>query len=713
MRVRVDRITINREGPLAQDFELRCGDLNLIYGGNETGKSYLVECLIRCLFRTSSDALRSWSLREWQPRARVVISGLTENPMQMRPETSEKLDACWELDDSRLAIHLSHLLVVQEGQTWLNELGNHDGVGLELLKVLLSGDRVLDNVESRIEKTLRTARFENGEIQADRRGENKKRQELQATLNQLDELLHRCDSDYMPGRLKELETKQQQLLKTQGILGEAKRFAAGRLDQRLRTLQKQRQSLPAEAVLGQLSQQMHEYEQALRDTKIDAQSLSGREQLIDDHEYVVRALATYDRVTSSLGTNRRPQSLLIGALLFVMLAIGGSIANWMPYSAVFGGVAAMLVAAALWMVHSAGRGDPGADAERVRLSDEFQRRFGEPLADRASLETRQHALQKAILVAETQAQQLQNDQAKLTETRNEINLRLSELMRQSVDQDLWRQSLDTLTRQREEVDREIDALNSQISDLGVPSAEYSQHDPGRDWDEPEFTRLASAAEAVAAEMQTVQERLSSLRHDVMQATHSETDLEWHQLLEALRTRRSEIAQEYREKTAEVLAKIFVHTVVKRHREDEMQRIRHRLGDQTVCQALQACTGRYVRLGMAEDEQLEVEDQAGDVFPVSWLSTGAKEQVYLALRIGFASRALAGRAGFLILDDAFQHSDWPKRKRLVDQCLSLVEQGWQVFYFAMDDHVRDLLATAGQTLGSRFTHTRLEPKPPVT
>ncbi|MEO1999082.1 MAG: ATP-binding protein, partial [Planctomycetaceae bacterium] len=88
MTIRLDRITVSREGPLAQDFDLTCGDLNLIYGANETGKSYIVECLIRCLFRTSGREVRNWSLRDWDPRASVSISGLTDTPHHMRPGTS-------------------------------------------------------------------------------------------------------------------------------------------------------------------------------------------------------------------------------------------------------------------------------------------------------------------------------------------------------------------------------------------------------------------------------------------------------------------------------------------------------------------------------------------------------------------------------------------------------------------------------------------------
>jgi ABC-type hemin transport system ATPase subunit len=49
MAIRLEHIRISRGGPLLEDFELEPGDLNLIYGRNETGKTYLVEALIRPL----------------------------------------------------------------------------------------------------------------------------------------------------------------------------------------------------------------------------------------------------------------------------------------------------------------------------------------------------------------------------------------------------------------------------------------------------------------------------------------------------------------------------------------------------------------------------------------------------------------------------------------------------------------------------------------
>ena len=50
MTLRIKRIKVDRGGPLRSDFEFEPGDLNLIYGKNETGKTYVVESLIKFLF---------------------------------------------------------------------------------------------------------------------------------------------------------------------------------------------------------------------------------------------------------------------------------------------------------------------------------------------------------------------------------------------------------------------------------------------------------------------------------------------------------------------------------------------------------------------------------------------------------------------------------------------------------------------------------------
>ena len=55
----------------------------------------------------------------------------------------------------------------------------------------------------------------------------------------------------------------------------------------------------------------------------------------------------------------------------------------------------------------------------------------------------------------------------------------------------------------------------------------------------------------------------------------------------------------------------------------------------------------------------------------------------------------------------RHQD--RREQLIQQTVGLVETGWQVLYFTMDDHIRDLFDSAGKQLADRYVSLAL-PQP---
>ena len=75
MPIRIASIRVNRGGPLTHDFELDAGDLNLVFGHNESGKTYVVESMISFLFR------KGLQMRPWKFLGRVVVEGLGPEPV--------------------------------------------------------------------------------------------------------------------------------------------------------------------------------------------------------------------------------------------------------------------------------------------------------------------------------------------------------------------------------------------------------------------------------------------------------------------------------------------------------------------------------------------------------------------------------------------------------------------------------------------------------
>ena len=129
--MRLENIRIPHGGPLQGDFELEPGDLNLIYGRNETGKTYLVEALIQVLFSKGKRGQAAWGLREWDLKGRILVSGLDEEPVRFTT-TGKKVEEFWT-EESGLPPDLARLLVVKGGDAFLDSKAI-DGVGENTLR---------------------------------------------------------------------------------------------------------------------------------------------------------------------------------------------------------------------------------------------------------------------------------------------------------------------------------------------------------------------------------------------------------------------------------------------------------------------------------------------------------------------------------------------------------------------------------------------------
>ena len=147
-------------------------------------------------------------------------------------------------------------------------------------------------------------------------------------------------------------------------------------------------------------------------------------------------------------------------------------------------------------------------------------------------------------------------------------------------------------------------------------------------------------------------------------------------------------------------------ILDRIEDEEDQKIQRDINTKEVSALLQSITGSYQTLELIDD-QIFVSDQYNQ-YSLSDLSTGAREQIQLALRMGIAARLTGGDPLFIILDDAFQHSDWNRRESLVKQAINMVKNGWQVTYLSMDDHIRDLFLKYGKAaIKKQFTYHELQ------
>ncbi len=229
--------------------------------------------------------------------------------------------------------------------------------------------------------------------------------------------------------------------------------------------------------------------------------------------------------------------------------------------------------------------------------------------------------------------------------------------------------------------------------LNVEEEQLILNDPGITFDRNALKTIEEELEQVEDELTIRQNDLKNLKTEVQTTIKSKSTTDWDDLISLLRQKRAQLADEYRSVTSKIIAGIIVNNIVEDIRAQEDEKIKEHLLSPSIKEPLSLITTHYNYLTL-EGESVKVGDEF-DEFPINELSTGAKEQVLLAIRLGFATNLIGGKSAFFILDDAFQHSDWSRRELLVNQVTEYAQSGWQIIYFTMDEHIRELFRKIGR------------------
>ena len=383
---------------------------------------------------------------------------------------------------------------------------------------------------------------------------------------------------------------------------------------------------------------------------------------------------------------------LAGTLIFGLLGL--------PLPSIVSAVLSVLFGVMTYRDLKKSASSAGENTELEKLKTEYRTKFGSDLTDQATLQAKLGELNKNEILVTPLREALSGlyDKTRTLETKTTATLKA--WTGSDVPAEAWRATIRDLKEKSDGLQGQIDSIGIELTAVGVPGHEYVEEDPGEKWDPERYAELTEGLRVTGEALKQEEEELEMLKARVAQATGLENS-DWEDLITDLRDKREEAAQEYQKHTAEILAKIQVTTVIQELRLEENSRIAEGLKRDELTEPLQALTGRYRSIRLDEDQGLVLTSDKDEEYPLASMSTGAREQIFLALRMGFASIAMEGKTGFLILDDAFQHSDWNRRENLVTRTLSFVQSGWQVFYFTMDDHIRDLFEGVGDQMGDGF------------
>jgi len=699
MGIKIDKISVKELGPI-KNFTGSFGIFNLIYSINEKGKTFLTEFIIRSLFKNIS----RWSYLRKGGKGKVSISGLEEQPVDFSPASSKKLEDWWAVSEKGLPTSIAKLLIVKGGEAGIE---NGEGISKFFIKEVLSGINILDKIDSdtNISKTVKNAEIEDSRINIPKQGEGKQYLAKRSELYSIETLFEEIESEYTQGIIKTFKIEENILEDKLAHLTRAKKHQAYLISERIKNLDTELKNIPEDELnkidtdisrytdKKESHKQLEEkYKTALNDSKdlkwLESALLYYRDLSSKNIKKPGKYLLVLCNIFAAAGTtavalsffNQRlfnvPQNIFLFSVFFFLLA---SIMSCLVYIRKF---------------HSFSK-QAAQGEEQGKIREEFKERTGKKLTDIALLESTLNGQRESRSRSNTIEEQIGILSNELKELNLSTNRKIAAFTGKEAGEQDWNSIVAHLKQTNRDLRDRIDKEKDEIRKLGIPETDYLSEEVSIKYSQQEYQEIQSKMVRIREEVESREDKIQKLKYRICQKTGDDLSICWEELIESLRKKRQDVQNELREVTAGIVAGFSVHKIISELRLEEDAKIQEGLKSQVVLSPLKDITQRYSRLAL-DDSRLIVSDQYGD-FDIKDLSTGAKEQVMLALRIGFTSKLLGKDALFLILDDAFQHSDWQKRKILIDKLADISKKGWQIIYLTMDDHIKELFDKIGKKL----------------
>jgi uncharacterized protein YhaN len=704
MPVQIDSINIKALGPL-RGKEINFRRLNLIYGKNETGKTLLVEFFLQSLFSHAS----SWELRTTPSTGKVLVSGITENPIDFSPGSQKKIEDYWQEREKGFPHNLAQLLVVKGGETGLSP-GRLEGISKRDLTSLLTRETLLKEISEKIQTTVKKAEIIEGQIDGENRGEIKEHSLLARDCQRLSDILNEADRIFSGGPLEELLFKIDQIQNRIKIQEQAKRYQAYLASTQLENLQETKNKYPAQ-ILQELGEKIIQHSQLEEEVTGLNQQINELKSQSETYLWINQAISTWQN--QKLEEQQRPHKLLqIMGFSTLALGISALILTQFFSANLFFWIAAGLTPVGgvlIWIYFrmlTTWATQKEKNQERNALQKRFREMFDVNLTSLTDLKKYKEKYQKAFYQKETYSEQLEGKISLNRKLSNEIRNIFSDLNHPQKISNNWKSAYQNLLNDTQELNQKIRSLTAELSGLAVSKTDFQKEPAPVPYSNEELEKLREDLNNFQSQEQEILQGQERLKQRICSETGDPIDTDWPILFSNLRELLVDRKNAYRKLTARIIAGIGLNQILDGIRQQEDQHIRQEIQSPEITRLVSQFTESQQSLDLVEGEILSRGKYQN--LSLNDLSTGTQDQIQLAVRMGLASILTGGEPLFLILDDAFQHSDWSRRELMVERIIQLAENRWQIIYLTMDNHLRDLFHNQGKArLKNEFTFHVLE------
>ena len=473
--VSLKQIVVEKLGPLG-DQTLELGRFNLVYGRNETGKTHLVEFLLRSLFRHAA----SWPMRAELGQGKVTVDGLGDDPIAFTPDTKEKLEDYWDESEAGLPTNMARLLVVKGAELELSD-SSPEGIDRAVLKAALSSEALIDKIFDRIQATVRKARVVEGSIEANQTGLIKDRKNLEDDRERLSELSDSVENRYAQGQLRLLELAHTELQDELAQQNEAKRHAAYQLHQERTRIQTARNKLPQEQ-LESLTRDIDRYQvkqtglTGLREKEAETKAE------VMHYPWLRQAIELWERrglEAPASGSNLYAFAAGVFLIFGLGLALAGLVLDLVALADLIFAVAAIavfgvgLVLAYAYVVQIRRRANLAVNAaDRHQIEIEFQQRFERAAGGLAGLKAQEQSLRESQARFEHLTEEVEASEAEIQSLAISVEGTFKGLHADAVPQESWSTTVTQLHAWAETQKDNIQKIDIRLTELGVDESDY-------------------------------------------------------------------------------------------------------------------------------------------------------------------------------------------------------------------------------------------------
>lgn len=638
-KLKIEKLEIGHYGPL-HDLELDLDSgLNAFYGRNESGKTLIVEALTKMLMDDSSNFEGIGRVPQQPNGLLTVYDG--EREFDASQESLEEVFGDATPGDVRNAF------IVRDFDLRLPERENDFGNGDYFKDVT---DRVLGSKTQKIEalrdeisdigyltNTTSNAKLENTRKTGKLRD---RKEEAEGLREEIEKFMEQVEEENLFEKYSKIESLEKRIKSQEKKIAELKNA---------RKQRKHRKGL-------KLLEDLRDAEQQLKEIQTEKKSLEDLMDLRKESE------AFQEEDVNVKGS----KFVAVGSGLVSATAFGAAALN--PVIPVLGTAAVSLLVSAFF-------------AEKYRKGSKQVRRQEkekERLIEKAQAQEIEASTVPEIVEAiDSYEEELDSKEKEANDRKSQALGELKGLFNANLDSTGdWEKELDGFSNSFEDVERSFE--EGDLKEARENVEELEEKKEGLEEDIEQYDEVLENFDKGISE--TVKEKF--VEGEVV-------DVKSVQDLERVSRQLEEFISNLEVAVKASIDAISVLEEMEEEEEDEFNKV-FRDDSYAVEMFRKATDGNYTdikyekssrKLKVVRKDDRELEPEA--------LSQGTYDLLYMSVRLKLAKEIL-GKPGFLVLDNAFVHSDAQRVKREVKFLKMLEEEGWQIIYFTFRDDVKEVL-----------------------